>query len=165
MGKECSAAQEGRERGIHGYCAAFRRVWQSGIGDRGNSHFIDIVGIGRGGHCVMLDEVSSSRHQGGTTLALSRTRHEASEDSADIIDLVHLPRGTRPTPIAYLDFEEVERLRIMECEHYHNCLTFAAEVKWRSFHCRQCPENPERAGQDDGSGPRPARAATILKLR
>ena len=57
---------------------------------------------------------------------------------------MRLPRGTRPTPIAYVDFEEVERLRVMDCQHYQSCLTFAAEVSWRSFHCRQCPENPER---------------------
>lgn len=94
--------------------------------------------------------MSSERQNGGSTLALSRQPHERpSRDSAEIIDLVRLPRGTRPTPIAYVDFEEVERLRVLDCEHYQSCLAFVAEVRWKSFHCRQCPKNPDRIGTTD----------------
>lgn len=92
------------------------------------------------------------------TLALSRQRREA--EDAEIIDLVHLPAGTRPTPVAYLDYDEVSRCRVMECEHYHRCLAFAAEVRWRSFHCRQCPKNPDRIGSE-----RPGGQATVVRLR
>jgi len=64
-------------------------------------------------------------------------------------------------------FEEVERLRVLECEDYQGCLTFVSEVKWRSFHCRQCPKNPDRLG---ATAPQEeARAAghnaPIIKLR
>jgi len=89
-------------------------------------------------------------------LAVSRHRNEPRD--AEVIDLVHLPTGTRPTPIAYIDYEEVGRLRVMECEHYQQCLQFAAEVRWRSFHCRQCPKNPERVRSRD---PDPGTAAVI----
>ena len=92
------------------------------------------------------------------TLAVSRHRSEPRD--AEVIDLVHLPAGTRPTPIAYIDYEEVGRLRVMECEHYQQCLQFAAEVRWRSFHCRQCPKNPDRVGSGDDDG----RAAAIIRL-
>lgn len=117
--------------------------------------------------CARLLSVASERQSNGSHLALSRQRHERREpDGAEVIDLVHLPRGTRPTPIAYLDFEEVERLREMGCEHYQSCLTFAAEVRWRSFHCRQCPENPARKAlaSEQEAAPSPAAAAKIIEL-
>lgn len=117
----------------------------------------------------MLDclAVSTSGQGDGSTLAVSRSKGETREDGhAEVIDLVQLPSGTRPTPIAYLDYEDVERCRFMDCEHYQNCLAFAAEVRWRSFHCRQCPKNPERVSAkgadldaDDGE-----RHAAIIKL-
>lgn len=81
----------------------------------------------------------------GWATAFAR-RPRTPRDDADVIDLVHLPTGTRPTPVAYLDYEEIARCRVMECEHYQTCLAFAAEVRWRSFHCRQCPKNPDRIG-------------------
>ena len=106
--------------------------------------------------------MSSPRQPGGSTLALSRTERR-DEDEAEVIDLVHLPRGTRPTPIAYLDVEEVDRLRILSCDFYADCLAFAAEVRWRSFHCRQCPQNPARKS----SAPEPVSSddASIIELR
>ena len=110
--------------------------------------------------------MSTTSKHGGKSFALSRDQdRRRDDDEAEIIDLVHLPRGTRPTPIAYLDFEEVERLRVMRCHFYQDCLTFAAEVKWRSFHCRQCPENPARASQGvEDEGLRDGTAA-VIKLR
>ena len=93
----------------------------------------------------MLLVVSKMGQGSSHRLAVSRPRREGHEtDHAEVIDLVQLPSGTRPTPIAYLEYEEVERCRHMDCEHYFRCLTFAAQVKWRSFHCRQCSKNPER---------------------
>lgn len=84
----------------------------------------------------------------GWATAFARRPRNPRED-ADVIDLVHLPSGTRPTPVAYLDYEEIARCRVMECAHYQTCLAFAAEVRWRSFHCRQCPKNPDRIGARD----------------
>lgn len=115
-----------------------------------------------------MGTVSSERQIKTSTVALARPRDEyPSEDSADVIDLVHLPRGTRPTPIASVHFEEVERLRVLECEDYQGCLTFVSEVKWRSFHCRQCPKNPDRIGAQ--SAQEEVRAAgqnaSVIKLR
>ncbi len=75
------------------------------------------------------------------SLALDRERKTATE--AEVVDLVRLPAGTSPATIADLEFDEVETRRYMECEHYQTCLNFAAEVRWRSFHCRQCEKNPE----------------------
>jgi hypothetical protein len=100
-----------------------------------------------------FDPVSDGAHS--STLALAR---EPVED-AEIIDLVRLPTGTRPTPVAYLDYEEISRCRVMDCEHYTTCLAFAAEVRWRSFHCRQCPHHPDRRE------PRPERAGSLIHLR
>jgi len=91
-------------------------------------------------------------------MAVSRQRRP---DDAEVIDLVHLPPGTRPTPVAYLDYEEISRCRVLECEHYQRCLAFAAEVRWRSFHCRQCPKNPDRIGADPE---REDRTATVIRL-
>ena len=63
---------------------------------------------------------------------------------AEIIDLVQLPIGARPTPLAWVDWDEVPVLRILDCESYQRCLGFASQVRWKSFHCRQCPRNPAR---------------------
>lgn len=107
----------------------------------------------------------SSERQTSRALALARQRNERrTPDHAEVIDLVHLPKGTRPTPIAYLDFEEVERLREMDCDNYQGCLAFAAEVRWRSFHCRQCPMNPARRAlraDDEAREPTPMPAEVI----
>ena len=105
----------------------------------------------------------------GPTVAVSRVRTDTSRDDyAEIIDLVHLPRGTRPTPIAYLDYEEVPRCRALDCEFYQKCLEFAARVRWRSFHCRQCPQSCEpstscslaRASNHEQGG-----GAVVIKFR
>lgn len=111
--------------------------------------------------------MSAERQNDESSLALSRQRHQSDAlDEAEVIDLVHLPRGTRPTPIAYLDFEEIERLRVMECDTYQGCLTFASEVRWRSFHCRQCPKNPDRIGKGPQSQvERSSGQATIIRLK
>ena len=61
---------------------------------------------------------------------------------AEVIDLVLLPHGARPTPLAYVDWDEVPKLRILACDSYPRCLAFVAQVRWKSFHCRQCPRNP-----------------------
>ncbi|MBX2812303.1 MAG: hypothetical protein KTR25_10860 [Myxococcales bacterium] len=74
-------------------------------------------------------------------LALPRRPHR-DEQLAEVIDLVMLPLGARPTPVAYVEWEEVPLLRVLACESYHRCLAFAAQVRWKSFHCRQCPRNP-----------------------
>ena len=81
--------------------------------------------------------------------ALLPVRRRPEEDEgAEIIDLVQLPRGTRPTPVAYLDYEEVERCRKLDCLHYQSCLEFVARIRWKSFHCRQCPQNENRLHAD-----------------
>lgn len=89
-------------------------------------------------------------------------------DGAEVIDLVHLPRGTRPTPIAYLEYDEVGQCRSMDCDFYAQCLAFAARVRWKSFHCRQCPQHPERAAKAVGLGAavvEQAHGAAVIKLR
>lgn len=88
-------------------------------------------------------------------LAVPRPSHPEDEHLAEVIDLVQLPHGARPTPLASVDWEEVPRLRVLACESYHRCLSFVAEVRWKSFHCRQCPRNPARIGT-------PARAEAAL---
>lgn len=109
--------------------------------------------------------MSSEGPNSGPTLALARQRHERrDEDSAEIIDLVRLPRGTRPTPIASVGFEEVERLRVLDCDHYQSCLAFVAQVRWRSFHCRQCPKSPERQQQAAPASEAPAAPAHAAKI-
>lgn len=70
---------------------------------------------------------------------------------AEVIDLVQLPLGARPTPVASVDWDEVPRLRVLDCESYQRCLSFVSRVRWKSFHCRQCPRNPAR-GQDGPPG-------------
>lgn len=111
--------------------------------------------------------MSTTSKHGAKSFALSRDRQDRrrEDDEAEIIDLVHLPKGTRPTPIAYLDFEEVERLRVMDCGFYQACLTFVAEVGWRSFHCRQCPENPARIGAGHEDAVMRDGHAAVIKLR
>lgn len=105
--------------------------------------------------------MSPSGPSGGTLpIFRSRTRSRNS-DEAEVIDLVRLPAGTRPTPVAYLDFQEVKSCRVMECEHYQTCLNFAAEVRWRSFHCKQCPKHPDRKTP----GAEPSVPASIIRLR
>jgi hypothetical protein len=100
--------------------------------------------------------------------SLSVARGSTAADEAEIIDLVHLPRGTRPTPIASIEYEEVGRCRVLDCEHYARCLAFAASVHWKSFHCRQCPEHPDRRARAV-SPPTPpggsARGPVVIKLR
>ncbi len=93
-----------------------------------------------GSLCYARPEVSRF-HPSNSVFAL---RREGDDDQAEVIDLVQLPRGTRPTPIAYLEVEEVDRCRVLSCAHYAACLQFAAQVSWKSFHCRQCPQHPER---------------------
>ncbi len=108
--------------------------------------------------------MSSGPHHGSSTLALARTPRDA--DDAEIIDLVQLPRGTRPTPIACLEYEEVARCRQMDCDYYQSCLNFAARVRWRSFHCRQCPLHPDRTARAQGAGADGAELdAAIIQLR
>lgn len=109
--------------------------------------------------------VTGTTHEGSSTVAVARARREGPGSSyAEVIDLVHLPRGTRPTPIAFLEYEEVNRCRVMDCMFYQQCLNFAARVQWRSFHCRQCPHHPDRVAgaripcSDD---PRPA---SVIRL-
>ncbi|MEM7677605.1 MAG: hypothetical protein AAF449_16535 [Myxococcota bacterium] len=92
------------------------------------------------------------------TLAVSRFRDGTRRDEAEVIDLVQLPLGTRPTPICGVEFDEVDRLREMDCDFYQSCLGFAAQVRWRSFHCRQCPRHPGRVARNPAAAsaePRP----------
>lgn len=105
----------------------------------------------------------NSRGPSGGTLPLFRTRpgRARAVDEAEIIDLVRLPTGTRPTPVAYLEYGEIASCRVMGCEHYQTCLTFAAEVRWRSFHCKQCPKHPDRREPDSGA----ANDASVIRLR
>ena len=80
---------------------------------------------------------------------------EQQGELAEVIDLVQLPLGSRPTPIAYLDYEEIQRTRVLSCGSYQRCLSFAAQVRWKSFHCRQCPQHPTKVSSDtqlDSSG-------------
>lgn len=79
-------------------------------------------------------------------MAVERRDPSADEEGADVIDLVHLPSGTRPTPFASLEYSEVSRCRVLDCTTYASCLAFAARLQWPSFHCRQCP----RYAQVDG---------------
>lgn len=80
-------------------------------------------------------------------LAIPRPAPNDDGELAEVIDLVQLPHGARPTPLASVDWDEVPRLRAMSCDSYHRCLGFAARVRWKSFHCRQCPKDPAR-GQE-----------------
>ncbi len=92
------------------------------------------------------------------TLAVSRSPDGIRQDEAEVIDLVKLPLGTRPTPICSVEFDEVPSLRQMDCDHYQRCLGFAAQVRWRSFHCKQCPRHPHRVAKDPSAAhqaPRP----------
>jgi hypothetical protein len=113
--------------------------------------------------------VRSFRDSSGFTLAVAvERREEPATDEAEVIDLVQLPPGTRPTPFASIEYEEVNRCRVLDCGAYATCLNFAARLQWPSFHCRQCPRYTfdsrelelararERAGAPD---------ARIIKLR
>jgi hypothetical protein len=93
-------------------------------------------------------------------LAIPRST-PASDELAEVIDLVQLPHGARPTPLAYIDWEEVPRLRVLDCESYRRCLGFVSRVRWKSFHCRQCPRNPARSGEE--APPAPAGALVDLE--
>lgn len=90
--------------------------------------------------------------------AMAVPRPAQSDDSelAEVIDLVLLPSGARPTPVASVEWEEVPRLRVLGCDSYQRCLSFVARVRWKSFHCRQCPRNPgtstSRPGQASEAG-------------
>jgi hypothetical protein len=93
----------------------------------------------------------------------------AIEVGAEIIDLVQLPSGARPTPFAELSYLEVPRARAMDCDTYHDCLSLAARVHWVGFHCRQCPKyvpnarilNAPAVDPDDDERP----DAAIIRLR
>jgi hypothetical protein len=110
-------------------------------------------------------KVTGSSKSGGSTLAVARSKTDARRQDADIIDLVQLPRGTRPTPIAYLDYDEVQTRRQMDCDYYQSCLSFAARVRWKSFHCRQCPQHPERADELPPEVEESAVEAAIIEFR
>ncbi len=112
-----------------------------------------------------LANVTGPSNRGGSTLAVTRGKVDARQQDADIIDLVQLPRGTRPTPIAYLDYDEVQTRRQMDCDYYHSCLSFAARVRWKSFHCRQCPQHPDRADEHPGEVEESAVEAAIIEFR
>jgi hypothetical protein len=84
---------------------------------------------------------------------------------AEVIDLVHLPSGTRPTPIAYLDYDDVDRCREMDCVYYNQCLSFTARVRWSSFHCRQCPQYKLMRGERVHEGSNEQGPAQVIKLR
>ena len=108
--------------------------------------------------------VTGPSNRGESTLAVTRGKADRHLD-ADIIDLVQLPRGTRPTPIAYLDYDEVQSRRQMDCDYYHSCLSFAARVRWKSFHCRQCPQHPDRADHVVETVDEPSVEAAIIEFR
>lgn len=105
----------------------------------------------------------STTTQSGRALLPVRRKNDNVE-GAEVIDLVQLPRGTRPTPVAYLDYDEVERCREMECDHYQSCLEFAARVRWKSFHCRQCPQNVHRLHADRARPVVSGEGAAVIKL-
>lgn len=92
-------------------------------------------------------------------LAIPRPAHGDDAELAEVIDLVQLPLGARPTPLAYIEWEEVPRLRVLECDSYRRCLGFVSRVRWKSFHCRQCPRNPARAGE-----PAPSEAGALVDI-
>lgn len=96
-----------------------------------------------------------------------KARQEKKQNGAgaEVIDLVHLPTGTRPTPIAYLDYDDVDRCREMDCLYYAQCLSFSARVRWRSWHCRQCPQYKAMRGELVSGDERTAGPAAVIKLR
>jgi hypothetical protein len=87
---------------------------------------------------------------------------EPETEGAEIIDLVQLPAGSRPFPRVELELDEVEIARALHCESYNACLSFAATVKWRGFHCRRCPkfhgEEKVAIASNDG------RVAPVIRL-
>jgi hypothetical protein len=114
--------------------------------------------------------VKSYRDSAGFTRAVAMERGDSSDDDrAEVIDLVHLPPGTRPTPFASVEYDEVLRCRVLDCGTYAECLSFAARLQWPSFHCRQCPKygfayetgTAFEIDSDEASGP----DAAVIKLR
>ena len=112
----------------------------------------------------------SFRDSSGISAVAVERRDRSPDDEAEVIDLVHLPPGTRPTPFASIEIEEVNRCRVLDCSTYSACLSFAARLLWPSFHCRQGPKydfdnavnrSYERAVLRGGSGP----DAAVIKLR
>lgn len=97
--------------------------------------------------------------------AKARQDRGESDEGAEIIDLVHLPQGTRPTPIAYLEYDDVDRCREMDCGYYNQCLSFTARVRWNSFHCRQCPQYRAMRGEAVDESVRERGPAHVIKLR
>ena len=74
------------------------------------------------------------------TVAVAKERERSSTcDGAEVIDLIQLPSGSRPRPFAELEIDEVPRSRLLTCDRYDECLSFAAHAKWRGFSCRTCP--------------------------
>lgn len=94
-------------------------------------------------------------------LAIARARPPSEAGGAEIIDLIRLPLNTRPTPMVPLDFEDVSRCRDLDCPHYQRCLKFCATVRWKSFHCRQCPQ---RSAAVEAPSVRRGTAAPLLSL-
>lgn len=94
--------------------------------------------------------------------ALAVVRADDSREGAEIIDLVQLPAGARPHPRTELDYDEVDDARAMHCSSYADCLSFAASVHWRGFHCRRCARF---ADCEDGASTATARGpAKVLRL-
>jgi hypothetical protein len=114
--------------------------------------------------------VKSYRDSAGFTRAVAVERVDTlqDDDSADVIDLVHLPHGTRPTPFAGLEYDEVQRCRVLTCGTYAACLAFAARLQWPSFHCRQCPKYAFVEGEAhevDAIGADYGPDASVIKIR
>ncbi len=120
-------------------------------------------------HARIRFDVKSYRDSAGFTRAVAVERTSENDDRAEVIDLVHLPPGTRPTPFASIEYDEVNRCRVLDCGTYNECLSFAARVQWPSFHCRQCPkyafacesESAYEREKNLASGP----DAAVIKLR
>lgn len=109
-------------------------------------------------------EVRSYDEHEHAALAVTRARDDDAGDGAEIIDLVQLPSGARPHPRAELEYEEVEDARKLHCPSYTECLEFAANVRWRGFHCRRCPRFKSHEAMSpiaEGQGT----LAAIIRLR
>ena len=50
-----------------------------------------------------------------------------------------LPPEAEPIAWIKLRFNQVEKYRWLECQHYNTCLTYAAGQTWESFICLFCP--------------------------
>jgi hypothetical protein len=102
----------------------------------------------------------------GVTVAVAQGREAIEAGGAQIIDLIQLPSGSRPRPFAGIEVDEVQAFRLMDCDDYGACLSFAARVRWRSFSCKTCPRfvQARRAAQhDDATGA--ANLAAVIRLR